>query len=269
MRPAQAIALVAGVSAYAAAACTATAAPKEFAEEDVTAAVREIVAERSKEGTFVLHDARGDEDLRLVLDDVRIVRGLPGFGWFPNVVFRDSAAPAKKYAIDFWLKPDGGRLQLIEARVHKAPQPDGNGWMSITRAPLPWWWLPTIERASAVSGIPAWKVMGEVHSAIAATRQDGLVPLKTDGGKDVTLQLVDVEQPVGRSKDDGRYFACALLREPQQGGLFYSAAYWLDTKTHQVRAGSVKPIGEARGGEQKAAAEPRCDVGGIAYDIVD
>lgn len=88
-------------------------------------------------------------------------------------------------------------------------------------------------------------------------------------GSVLSLQLIDIVQPVGRSKADGRYFACAILRKFGSEGGFYSIPYWLDAKTKLVTAGSVAPIGQVRGGEDKAAAEPRCDVGSVGYDIVD
>lgn len=243
-------------------------AAKELSEEDVVSAIRKIVAERSRDGAFSYFDPRSGETLTLVLDDVRVVRGLPGYGWFPNVNFHDQKTPAKKYALDFWLKPDGEALHLIETRIHKAPQPDGAGWMSITRAPLAWWWLPTIERASAVASVPAWQVMGMIHVRVAEGRKDDLTVLSSADGTELPLQLVDIEQPVGRSKSDGRYFACGLLRKFGSEGTFYSIPYWLDAKTKLVTAGSAMPIGNARNGD-KAATEPRCDVGTITYDIVD
>ena len=57
----------------------------------MTAAVKEVIAERSKDGVFAFTDARTGDQLSLVLDDVRVVRGLPVYGWFPNVVFHDKA----------------------------------------------------------------------------------------------------------------------------------------------------------------------------------
>jgi len=74
---------------------------------------------------------------------------------------------------------------------------------------------------------------------------------------------------VGRSKADCRYFACTPFRKFGSEGGFYSTPYWLDAKRKLVTAGSVAPIDRLHGGEDKAAAEPRCDVGNVAYDIVD
>ncbi|MCZ7594714.1 MAG: hypothetical protein M5U16_07185 [Hyphomicrobium sp.] len=257
------------IAAIVSGAATDSAARRELTDEDVTAAVKAVIAERTRGGVFSFTDARTGDQLSLVLDDVRIVRGLPGYGWFPNVNFHDEQVSGKRYALDFWLKPDGDRLKLMDIRIHKAPQPEGGAWMSITRAPLAWWWLPTIERASAVAGVQAWQVMGDIHTHIAETKNGEAIELRDAGGAQLSLQLVDIDPPVGRSKADGRYFACALLRKFGNPPAFYSTAYWLDAKTKLVTAGSVTEVDAAREGESKAAAEPRCDVGGIAFDIVD
>jgi hypothetical protein len=247
----------------------AEAAPKEYSDEEVAAAVRAVIAERTKDGVFQFTDPRTGETLALVFDDVRLVRGLPVFGWFPNVSFHDKYVPAKKYALDFWLKPDGDQLKLQDVRIHKAPKQDGESWMSVTRAPLAWWWLPTMKRQSAVAGMAAWQVMGTIQSHIAATTDAGMLKLENAGEGEATLQFVDVEQPVGKAKADGRYFACGLLRKFGTEPTFYSTVYWLDAKTKLVTAGSAKRLEEPLTGGSKAAAEPRCDVGGIPFDVVD
>jgi len=244
----------------------AVAATNDLTDEEVTAAVKSVIAERSKDGVFAFTDARTGDRLSLVLDDVRIVRGLPVFGWFPNVAFHDKATPAKKYTLDFWLLPQADKLKLMDVRIHKAPKPDGASWMSVTRAPLAWWWLPTMKRASAVAGVQAWQVMGAIHKRIAEEEQDGVVTLSDEAGGTFPAELVDVLQPVGTSKADARYFACVDFRKLGSEPAFYSTVYWLDPKTKLVTAGRVT---QARIGGSKAATEPRCDIGGIRFDIVD
>ena len=256
----------AATTALAVTAGAADAATKDLTDEEVTAAVKAVIAERSADGVFAFTDARTGDRLSLVLDDVRIVRGLPIYGWFPNVAFHDKATPAKKYTLDFWLMPHGDKLKLMDVRIHKAPKPDGTSWMSLTRAPLAWWWLPTMKRASAVAGLQAWQVMGSIHTRIAEEEQEGVVTLRDAEGASFPAELVDVLQPVGTSKTDARYFACADFRKLGSEPAFYSTVYWLDPKTKLVAAGRVTP---ARTGGSKAAKEPHCDIGGIAFDIVD
>ena len=53
---------------------------------------------------------------------MRVVRGLQGFGWFPNVIFHDRAITAKKYVLDFWLKPHNDRLKLVASACTKRPR---------------------------------------------------------------------------------------------------------------------------------------------------
>ena len=94
-------------------------ASKEFREEDAIVALKEAVAERSRDGAFVLHDAKTHTDLKLVFDEMKMVRGMRGYGWFPNAIFHDVAEPKKKYAVDFWFRPNGDKLELVDIRIQK------------------------------------------------------------------------------------------------------------------------------------------------------
>ena len=124
-----------------------------------------------------------------------------------------------------------------------------------------------MKRASAVAGMQAWQVMGAIHTHIAEAKKDDVVTVTDASGAPLSLQLVDLLQPVGKSKADGRYFACAEFRKFGSEAANYSTTYWLDPKTKLVTAGSVTQWTQHR--RRKAAAEPRCDIGGIAFDIVD
>jgi hypothetical protein len=253
-------------------ACTASLAgleAKTITEEDVAAAVTALIAERTKDGVFSLRDPRTDATLALVFDGVRVVRGLKDYGWFPDVIFRDSQMPLKKYAVDFWLKPDGDRLKLMDVHVHKEPRPDGNSWMMITRAPLAWWWLPTLERSSAVVGIEAWQVMGAIHEHIVGARKDGAFALPDADGKPLPLELVEIYQPVGRLNEDGRYFACVEFRKIGSRTAFYAVDFRLDPKTGSVEVGSVSPHENPLADDGKAASEPRCRFEGLAFEVVE
>ena len=72
-----------------------TAVAKEFTEDDATEAVKAVIAENTKDGVFRMKDSWTGTDLALFLDEVRLVRGMQGFGWFPNVVFHEQADPQK------------------------------------------------------------------------------------------------------------------------------------------------------------------------------
>ena len=111
------------VSAKASAA--ATGKTKNFTEEDVNAAVKKVIDERTKDGAFVFRDPKLNADLHLVFDEIKIVRGMEGYGWFPNVIFHDKDEPKKKYAIDFWFKPEGQDLKLMDIRVRGGAEAGG------------------------------------------------------------------------------------------------------------------------------------------------
>ena len=141
---------------------------QDLTEEEVAAAAKEIIAGRSHDGVFALRDARSDTTLNLVFDEVKLVRGMKDEGWFPNAIFHDRDAPQKKYAIDLWLAPKAGKLELVEARIQKEPQQDGTSWMMVTREPIAWWWLPTLQRASASGALPA-SVVASANAAASVS----------------------------------------------------------------------------------------------------
>lgn len=242
---------------------------KPLSEDDVSAAVLAVIEERSTDGVFNLHDAATGEELALVLDRVRVVRGLPEFGWFPDVIFHAKDTPTKKYAVDFWLKQDGDRLKLMDARVHKAPQPDGSSWMMITRRPLLWWWLPTLKRASVVTGMQAWQVMGAIHDHIVSTEEEGAFPLGDGHGETIPAELVAIYQPVGRLKSDGRYFACAQLRNKGNASAVYAVDFRIDPGARSVTVGTARLQEDSSADNSKPAPEPDCRLEGLAFDVVD
>ena len=137
---------------FLAASPAAATSERDFTEDDVNAAVKKVIDERSHDGVFVFRDPKLNADLHLVYEQVKIVRGMEGYGWFANTIFHDKDEPKKQYAIDFWFKPDGKDLKLMDIRVQKGPKQEGDGWVMITRMPEAWWWLPV------QASIPAtWK----------------------------------------------------------------------------------------------------------------
>ena len=85
---------------------------KAFTEEDVNAAVKTVIDERSKDGAFVFRDPKLNADLNLIFEQIKIVRGMEGYGWFANTIFHDKDNAKKQYAIDFWFKPEGQESQI-------------------------------------------------------------------------------------------------------------------------------------------------------------
>jgi YHS domain-containing protein len=218
------------------------AGAKEFTEEDVNARVAEVIAERSKDGAFVFHDPKLDADLNLVYEQIKIVRGMEGYGWFANTIFHDKDTPKKQYAIDFWFKPDGDKLTLMDIRVQKGPKQDGDGYYMITRSPVAWWWLPVQEHPGDMEVTRAWQVMGAIHDYIATHKDaNGDVPIKDDKtGETIPLEFVEMHQPIRHMKKDGEYFACTDFRKPGSTDEYYDIDFWVNQKTGKLEVDNVK-----------------------------
>jgi YHS domain-containing protein len=232
----------------AAPAATPTAAPaatgpaKDFTEDDVNAAVKKVVDERSKDGAFVFHDPKIDADLNLIFEQIKIVRGMEGYGWFANTIFHDKDEAKKQYAIDFWFKPEGQELKLMDIRVQKGPKQEGDGWTMITRMPVAWWWLPVQEHPGSMEVTRAWQVMSAIHTYIATHKdKDGNLDIKDDKtGETLPLQFVEIHQPVRHLKKDGEYFACTDFRKPGSTDEYYDIDFWVNQKTGKLVVDNVK-----------------------------
>jgi hypothetical protein len=210
----------------------------------VTKRTEQVIAERSQDGTFVFHDPKLDADLRLVYEQVKIVRGMKGWGWFANAIFHDKDEPKKQYAIDFWFKPqpNGDSLDLIDIRVQKGPKRDGDGWIMVTRLPVAWWWLPVQEHPGDMEVTRAWHVMSAIHNYIAANKDaNGNLPIKDDKtGETIPLQFIEMHQPIRHLKKDGQYFACTDFRKPGSKDEYYDIDFWLDETSGKLNVTDVK-----------------------------
>jgi len=215
---------------------------KAFTEEDVDKRVQEVIAERTKDGAFVFHDPKLDADLNLVFEQIKIVRGMEGYGWFANVIFHDKDTPKKQYAIDFWLKPEGDKLTLMDIRVQKGPKQDGDSYYMITRMPVAWWWLPVQEHPGDMEVRRAWHVMSAIHNYIATHKDaNGDLLVKDDKtGETVPLEFVEMHQPIRHMKKDGQYFACTDFRKPGSKDEYYDIDFWVDDKSGKLQVANVK-----------------------------
>jgi len=231
-------------AAPAAAAPSAGAAKmsKTFTEDDVNAAVQKVVDEKTKDGAFVFHDPKLDADLNLLFDQIKIVRGMEGYGWFANVIFHDKDEAKKQYAIDFWFKPDGDKLTLMDIRVQKGPKQDGDSYYMVTRMPVAWWWLPVSEHPGDAEVTRGWHVMSAIHNYIATHKNDkGSLEVKDDKtGETVPLDFVEMHQPIRHLKKDGRYFACTDFRKPGSKDEYYDIDFWLTEKGGKLAVDEVK-----------------------------
>ena len=244
---------------------------KEFTEDDVNAAVKKTVDERSKDGTFVFHDPKLNADLNLIFEKIKIVRGMEGYGWFANTIFHDKDEPKKQYAIDFWFKPEGQELKLMDIRVQKGPKQEGDGWIMITRMPVAWWWLPVQEHPGDMEVTRAWQVMGAIHNYIATHKdQNGDVPIKDDKtGETLPLEFVEIHQPVRHLKKEGEYFVCTDFRKPGSQDEYYDIDFWVNQKTGKLEVDNVKvhkvPVQE----DGVWTQVPRYTFDGMDFDVTN
>jgi hypothetical protein len=215
---------------------------KEFTEKDVDKRVEEVLAERSKDGVFVFHDPKLDTDLNLNFEQIKIVRGMKGYGWFANVIFHDKDVPKKQYAIDFWFKPQGDNLTLMDIRVQKGPKQEGDSYYMVTRMPVAWWWLPVQEHPGDMEVTRAWQVMSAIHTYIATHKdENGDLPIKDDKtGETLPLQFVEIHQPVRHLKKNGEYFVCTDFRKPGSQDEYYDIDFWVNEKTGKLQVDNVK-----------------------------
>src|SRR5262249_1360146 len=219
-----------------------TGGAREITEYDVNAAVKKVADERTKVGAFVFRDPKLNADLHLIFEQIKNVRGMQGYGWFPNVIFHDKDEPKKQYAIDFWFKPDGQDLKLMDIRVQKGPKQEGDGWVMITRAPQAWWWLPAGEHPGDMEVTRAWQVMSAIHGYIATHKdKDGNLDIKDDKtGETLPLEFVEIHQPVRHLKKEGEYFACTDFRKPGSQDEYYDIDFWVNQKTGKLEVDNVK-----------------------------
>jgi hypothetical protein len=216
----------------------------DFDDASVTARTEEVIKERSQNGAFVFHDPRLNQDLNLVYEKMRVIRGMKGYGWFANAIFHDKDDPRKQYALDFWFKPqrEGDSLDLIDIRVQKGPKRDGDGYIMITRLPVAWWWLPVQEHPGDMEVVRAWHVMSAIHNYIAENKnEDGTLELKDEKtGETIPLEFVEMHQPVRYLKKDGHYFACTDFRRKGSKDEYYDVDFWVDEKTGRLNVSDVR-----------------------------
>jgi hypothetical protein len=240
----------AGAAALAVAFCLSAVVSAEaadypdFDDASVTKRTEQVIEERSKDGTFVFHDPKLNADLNLVYENIKVIRGMKGYGWFANAIFHDKDEPKKQYAIDFWFKPqrDGDNLDLIDIRVQKGPKRDGDGYYMVTRLPVAWWWLPVQEHPGDMEVVRAWHVMSAIHNYIAENKnKDGALELKDDKtGQTIPLEFVEMHQPIRYLKKDGEYFACTDFRRAGSENEYYDIDFWVDEKTGRLKVEKVK-----------------------------
>lgn len=216
-----------------------------YSADDVKAFIEGEIASASEKngGLFPVNDSMLGQTLSLKFVGVDFVRTLHGYGFFPNVNFVDSTDPEKKYQVDFWVKPKGGKFRIVDVRLYKAPRKEGDKWVQMTRQPKPWWWIPASEHPGESELKRGWEVMSALHEHIAGERAkgDGTYKLKDDKtGEELSLDFVGIHQPVRKLKGDGRFFACTDFRKAGTKDQYYDIDFWMDAKSGKISVGEVR-----------------------------
>ena len=215
-----------------------------FTGEDAQAFVDGLIKSASEKngGVYSLNDAVTGQTIPLVYDKVDFTRTLDGYGFFPDVIFHAKDDAAKKYLVDFWVRPKDGKLTLMDVRVFKAPKKEGEKWITMTRQPKPWWWIPASEHPGKSETKRGWEVMSAIEEHVLTERagNSGVFKLKDDKtGEVLDLDFIGLHQPVRRLKEDGRFFACSDFRKQGTTDEYYDIDFWLEEKDGKI---SVKEV---------------------------
>ncbi|MFQ5960505.1 MAG: hypothetical protein ACE5MG_03845 [Candidatus Methylomirabilales bacterium] len=199
--------------------------------KDIKAFVKEQVDQKVKEGggVFKIKDVNTGQEVALEFVNVRIVRRVPGHGYFADVVFRVQGEPEKFYDVDFWVKRQGDQLVLMDERIHKYPKKLEGNWVMATVEPLPWWWMLAQEHPGEVEEFKAWEIKAAIHTHINEKVKEGggVIKIKDDKtGEELKLEFVRIHNPVRKVKGEG-YFACSDFRVQGEPEKLYDLDFWL------------------------------------------
>lgn len=99
-------------------------AAEKFYAEDIKEAMMDYIAERADaDGVFRMRDDKTGEMLELrfvkIHDPVRVIGSNT---YFACTDFHVVGEEKKLYDLDFWLRPENGRLVVYDEKVHKEPR---------------------------------------------------------------------------------------------------------------------------------------------------
>ena len=210
-------------------------AMQDYTSTDAEALVKNAIADKVKanNGIYPFEDPLNGDHLKLTYDDVDFTRTIDGYGFFPDVKFHDAADAKKKYLIDFWVVPQGGSLVIQESRIYKEPINSDGNWTTMTRQPVPWWWIPASEHPGHLATKRGWEVMSAVeqNAVKESMKNNGVFKIKDDKtGKELELEFIDTHQPVRQLDNDGHYFACTDFRVVGTKDQIYDIDFWVSDK---------------------------------------
>ncbi|VVM07007.1 hypothetical protein [Methylacidimicrobium tartarophylax] len=216
-----------------------------FTQKEVETEARRYIEEKSQanQGVFPFPDPVANRTIPLLFDHIRLVRTLSGYGYFAAVDFHEKGfEPPKPYELDFWYKPRAKKLVLMDIRIHKLPQKEGEGWVLVSRLPVPWWWLPVSEHPGHTEYKRAWEVKAAIHEYLADKIREGggILRIKDEKtGQEIPLEFVEIHNPVRRIPDKD-YFACTDFREKGEPEKFYDIDFWLAERNGKLVVDQVK-----------------------------
>lgn len=102
----------------------ATPSPVKYYEEDIKAAMlAHIEARVDEQGVFRMRDEKTGETLALKFVKIHDpVRRIDGITYFACTDFHVVGHPDKLYDLDFWMRPQDGRLRIYDEKIHKEPR---------------------------------------------------------------------------------------------------------------------------------------------------
>jgi YHS domain-containing protein len=245
-----------------------------YKSDEIQDFVKGIITQKaaSNGGVFAFVDPVSGQELKLVFDKVDFVRTLHGYGFFPDVVFHAQDNPAKTYLVDFWVKPEAGKLVVFDTRIYKAPRQEGTSWTLMARQPIPWWWIPASEHPGQTEQARGWEVMSAVEEDIVKERakDNGSFKLRdAKTGENLQLEFVGTHQPVRRLQQDGRFFACTDFRKAGTKDQFYDIDFWVNEKNGKMTVDEVRvhkvPEKQADGSYIQV---PRYNFDDLKFDVV-
>lgn len=215
-----------------------------FTADDVKGAIQEHIAQKVQQGggVFRLKSELTGQELALEFVRIRVVRGVPGHGYFADVDFRVQGEPEKFYDVDFWVKPQGEKLGIMDIRIHKYPKKTADGWVLTTVSPLPWWWALAADHPAETAEPKAWEIKAAIHTHIAEQLKEGggVYRLKDEKtGEALALEFVTIHDPVRKIKGQG-YFACTDFRVQGQPERVFDVDFWLGDQGDKLAVTKVR-----------------------------
>jgi YHS domain-containing protein len=102
--------------------------------EVMSAVEQSALMQAGSDGVFKLKDDKTGQTLDLkFVDTHQPVRQLDDGTYFACTDFRAAGTKDQIYDIDFWVKPNGDKMEVTQVRVHKVPEKKNGQWVQVPR----------------------------------------------------------------------------------------------------------------------------------------